>query len=115
MGSTGRAISAPRPAKALLDDRDVAFVLSLLDGDGEETRLVGGALRNALLDRPVREFDIATTASPDVVMARAEAAQIRHVPTGIDHGTVTLIVAGRPFEVTSLREDVETDGRHAKV
>jgi len=115
MATTGRAIPAPPPAKALLGDTDLAFVLSLLDCDGESARLVGGALRNALLARPVHEFDIATTASPDVVIARARAAHVRCVPTGLEHGTVTLIVSGRPFEVTSLREDVETDGRRAKV
>jgi poly(A) polymerase len=115
METVGRAFPAPPPAKALLGDTDLAFVLSLLDRDGESARLVGGALRNALLARPVHEFDIATTASPDVVTARARKAGVRCVPTGLDHGTVTVVVSGRPFEVTSLREDVETDGRRAKV
>jgi poly(A) polymerase len=109
------AIAAPAPAKALLNDADLVFVLALLDRDGEEGRLVGGALRNALLGRPVHEFDIATTASPEVVTARALEAHVRCVPTGLEHGTVTLVVSGRPFEVTSLRQDVETDGRRAKV
>lgn len=115
MRSIGQAIAAPAPAKALLQDADLHFVLTLLDRDGEQARLVGGALRNALLGRVVHEFDIATTASPQVVMARAQAAHVRCVPTGLEHGTVTLVVSGRPFEVTSLREDVETDGRRAKV
>ncbi len=109
------AIAAPAPAKALLERKDLVRVLALLDRDGEEARLVGGALRNALLNRPVAEFDIATTATPETVMARAEAAKLRSVPTGLSHGTVMLLVEGKPFEVTSLREDVETDGRHAKV
>lgn len=90
-------------------------VLALLNGDGEEARAVGGAVRNALLALPVGEIDIATTAVPDEVVRRATAAGIKTVPTGIDHGTVTLVVDGAPFEVTTLREDVETFGRKAKV
>lgn len=93
----------------------VARVLALLNTDGDEGRAVGGAVRNALMDLPVGEVDIATTATPDVVMSRAKAAHIKAIPTGIDHGTVTLIVDGKPFEVTTLREDVETYGRKAKV
>ncbi len=115
VGTRAVAIAAPEPAKALLQRRDLARVLALLDGDGEEARLVGGAVRNALLGRPVEEFDVATTASPETVIARAQAAKVRSVPTGLAHGTVTLLIDGRPFEVTSLREDVETDGRRAKV
>lgn len=115
MQPTEHAIAAPEPARALLHDADLRTVLSLLDRDGEAARLVGGALRNALLDHPVHEFDIATTALPDVVMARARAAYMRCIPTGLEHGTVTLLVANRTFEVTSLREDIETDGRRAKV
>jgi len=92
-----------------------ARVLALLNGDGEEARVVGGAVRNALLDIPISDVDIATTALPEEVVRRARAAGIKNVPTGIEHGTVTLIVDGRPFEVTTLREDVETFGRKAKV
>ena len=100
---------------ALLKNTGLQRILALLDGDGEEARLVGGAVRNALLDKPATEFDIATTATPEVVAARAQAADLRAVPTGLAHGTVTVIVDGHPFEVTSLREDLETDGRHAVV
>jgi poly(A) polymerase len=92
-----------------------ARVLALLNGDGEEARVVGGAVRNALLDIPISDVDIATTALPEEVVRRARAAGIKNVPTGIEHGTVTLIVDGQPFEVTTLREDVETFGRKAKV
>ncbi|QAY94431.1 polynucleotide adenylyltransferase [Methylovirgula ligni] len=109
------AVEAPAAALALLKNQGLQRILALLDGDGEEARLVGGALRNALLDKPATEFDIATTATPEVVAARAQAADLRAVPTGLAHGTVTVIVDGHPFEVTSLREDVETDGRHAVV
>src|ERR1700738_1428807 len=92
-----------------------ARVLQLLDGNGEEARVVGGAVRNALLKIPTGDIDIATTARPDEVVRRAKAAGIKSVPTGIDHGTVTLVVEGHPFEVTTLREDTETFGRKAKV
>jgi len=92
-----------------------ARVLQLLNADGEETRVVGGAVRNALLNIPVGDIDIATTAVPDEVIRRARSAGIKSVPTGIDHGTVTLVVGAQPFEVTTLREDTETFGRKAKV
>jgi poly(A) polymerase len=92
-----------------------ARVLELLNGDGEEARVVGGAVRNALLNIPVGDIDIATTALPDEVIGRAKAAGIKSVPTGIEHGTVTLVVDAQPFEVTTLREDIESFGRKAKV
>jgi poly(A) polymerase len=92
-----------------------ARVLALLNGDGEEARVVGGAVRNALLKIPTGDIDIATTALPDEVVRRAKAAGVKCVPTGIDHGTVTLVVDATPFEVTTLREDTETYGRKAKV
>ncbi|MCB1536589.1 MAG: CCA tRNA nucleotidyltransferase [Rhodoblastus sp.] len=99
----------------LLADPAIARAFATLDGDGEETRIVGGAVRNALIGKPTNDVDMATTATPDIVMRRAQDAGLRCVPTGFEHGTVTVVVAGRPFEVTSLREDVETDGRRAKV
>ncbi|MDE2470349.1 MAG: CCA tRNA nucleotidyltransferase [Bradyrhizobium sp.] len=92
-----------------------ARVLAVLNGDGEEARVVGGAVRNALLAAPIGDIDIATTALPAEVISRAKAAGIKSVPTGIEHGTVTLVIEARPFEVTTLREDVETYGRKAKV
>jgi poly(A) polymerase len=92
-----------------------ARVLALLNADGEEARVVGGAVRNALLRLPPGDIDIATTAVPEEVVRRAAAARIKSVPTGIAHGTVTLVVDGQPFEVTTLREDVETFGRKATV
>jgi poly(A) polymerase len=92
-----------------------ARVLGLLNGDGEEARVVGGAVRNTLLKIPTGDIDIATTALPDEVVRRAKAAGIKSVPTGIEHGTVTLVVDGHPFEVTTLREDAETFGRKARV
>src|SRR6476620_1643731 len=92
-----------------------ARVLTVLNGGGEEARVVGGAVRNALLRLPTGDIDIATTAVPDEVVRRARAAGIKSVPTGIDHGTVTLVVDRYPFEVTTLREDTETFGRKARV
>src|SRR5580700_1477416 len=92
-----------------------ARVLALLDGDGEEARVVGGAVRNALLRIPIGDIDIATTALPTEVIRRAKAAGIKSVPTGIEHGTLTLVVDAQPLEVTTLREDTETFGRKAKV
>ena len=92
-----------------------ARVLDLLNGNGEEARVVGGAVRNSLLKIPIDDIDIATTAVPAEVIRRAKAAGIKCVPTGIDHGTVTLVVDAQPFEVTTLREDTETFGRKAKV
>src|ERR1700735_5152690 len=92
-----------------------ARVLKVLDGNGEEARVVGGAVRNALLKIPIGDIDIATTALPTEVVRRARAAGIKTVPTGIEHGTVTLVVDAQAFEVTTLREDTETFGRRAKV
>jgi poly(A) polymerase len=94
---------------------EAAPLVKLLDSEGEQARIVGGAVRNALLRLPVHEIDIATTALPDEVVRRVEAAGWKAVPTGIEHGTVTVSIAGKPFEVTTLRRDVETYGRKAKV
>jgi poly(A) polymerase len=90
-------------------------LFAALAAPGEETRIVGGAVRNGLLGRDVTEIDLATTALPEDTKRRARAAGLKAVPTGIEHGTVTVVVEGTPFEVTTLREDVETDGRHAVV
>ncbi len=100
---------------AWLREGALARLLAVLDRDGEEARVVGGAVRNALLDEPIGDIDIATTALPQEVVRRVSAAGFKPVPTGIEHGTVTVVVDGRPFEVTTLREDIETFGRHATV
>ena len=93
----------------------LAKALEALNGEGEETRLIGGAVRDLALGERALDFDLATTATPDEVIRRGRKAGFKVVLTGVAHGTVTLIVNGRPIEVTTLREDVETDGRHAKV
>jgi poly(A) polymerase len=100
---------------AWLRESALAGLLGVLDRDGEEARVVGGAVRNALLGEPIGEIDVATTALPEEVIRRVTAAGFKPVPTGIEHGTVTVVIDSRPFEVTTLREDVETYGRHAKV
>lgn len=97
--------------------RDPALkrVLDMLNRDGGEGRVVGGAVRNSLMGLPVSDIDIASSLPPEKVMERAAEAGIKAVPTGIAHGTVTLVIDSRPFEVTTLRRDVETHGRHATV
>ncbi len=90
-------------------------VFACLNREGFEARVVGGAVRNALLGAPVSEVDFATTARPEDTLRLAHAAGLKTAPTGIAHGTVTIVVQGTPFEVTTLRRDVETDGRWATV
>jgi poly(A) polymerase len=82
---------------------------------GGEARFVGGCVRDAIAQRPVGDIDIATPAPPERVMEMLESAGIKAIPTGIGHGTVTAVVDSRKFEITTLRRDVETDGRHARV
>jgi tRNA nucleotidyltransferase/poly(A) polymerase len=98
-----------------LVDEHLQRLLSVLSEEGGEARIAGGAVRNALLGQPVADVDIATTNLPAETMRRAKEAGFKPVPTGIDHGTITVVAGGRPFEVTTLRADVETDGRHARV
>jgi len=90
-------------------------VVAALTAAGAEVRFVGGCIRDSLAGRPVKDVDIATHLSPDEVMRLLDAAGIKTIPTGLAHGTVTAIAGGQPFEITTLREDVETFGRHAKV
>lgn len=90
-------------------------VMAALSAGGSEVRFVGGCVRDALAGRPVKDVDIATTDQPAEVMALLRDAGIKVVPTGLDHGTVTAVSGHKPFEITTLREDVETDGRRAIV
>lgn len=110
-----QTVTQPESARALLADPALARVLAAVDAGGAQTRVVGGAVRNALMARPVNDIDCATTALPQEVVERARAAGLKAVPTGIEHGTVTVVCDGRPFEITTLRRDVATDGRHAEV
>lgn len=86
-----------------------------LEGAGHQALFVGGCVRNALMGVPVSDIDISTDATPQAVSDIAEAAGLKVVPTGIDHGTVTVVAEGKPHEVTTFRRDVETDGRRAVV
>ncbi len=90
-------------------------VFAALDAGGADARFVGGCVRDAWLGRPVKDIDIATHAPPERVMDLLQTAGIRVIPTGIAHGTVTALCGGKPYEITTLRRDVETDGRHARV
>ncbi len=105
-----RVISAP-----WLTSRATRAVFATLEGGGFTARAVGGIVRNTLLGLPATDIDIATDALPEQTMALAAAAGLKTIPTGLAHGTVTLVAFGIPFEVTTLRRDVETDGRHARV
>jgi len=97
-------------------DASKAVMAALETAGGPDcARYVGGCVRNALLEAPVDDVDIATQLEPQQVLAALKAAKIRAVPTGIEHGTITAIVNSQPFEITSLRRDVETDGRRAVV
>jgi poly(A) polymerase len=96
-------------------ERVVAAVLAALGADGAVVRFVGGCVRDTLLARPIGDIDIATPDPPDTVLTLLEAAAIKAVPTGIAHGTITAVVPPRHFEITTLRRDVETFGRHARV
>ncbi|SIS88451.1 CCA tRNA nucleotidyltransferase [Paracoccus saliphilus] len=99
----------------ILDDPALIAVLDAVEAQGNRAYLVGGAVRNALLGQPVDDIDIATDARPEDVQRLARSAGLKPVPTGIEHGTVTVVSDGRGFEVTTFRRDVETDGRRAVV
>jgi poly(A) polymerase len=96
-------------------EQAVTTVLAALGADGAVVRFVGGCVRDTLLARPIGDIDIATPDPPDTVLTLLDAAAIKAVPTGIAHGTITAVVPPRHFEITTLRRDVETFGRHARV
>lgn len=90
-------------------------VMDVLMENGGDARFVGGCVRNALANRPVFDIDIATPLKPETVIERLKERNINYAPTGLKHGTVTAIVDGQPFEITTLRRDVASHGRHADV
>lgn len=91
-------------------------VMSFLEQSGHQAKFVGGCVRDTLLNRPVKDIDIATTERPeDLINRKLDNQSIKIIPTGLKHGTVTILCDGQSFEVTTLRKDIETDGRHAKV
>ncbi len=104
----------PQPWITAAPTRAVVEALEAAGGAGC-ARFVGGCVRDALLRRPVEDVDIATPLTPPEVIRALETAGLKAVPTGIEHGTVTAVAHGKPFEVTTLRRDVETDGRRAVV
>jgi poly(A) polymerase len=104
-----------RDAQPWLASEDLLRIMRAIAAGGGEARIVGGAVRDALLGRAVGEVDLAVNLAPDQATVALNKAGIKVVPTGIEHGTVTAVVNGKGFEITSLRRDVETDGRHAKV
>ena len=112
---TGSAQTGAPLSGSWLSAPGVQQVLGLLNTAGHQAYLVGGCVRNALLGTDVSDVDIATDALPERVTALAGAAGLKVIPTGIEHGTVTVLVAGIPHEVTTFRRDVETTGRHATV
>jgi poly(A) polymerase len=104
------------PATGWTRREDLAALVTALDPAGEGlVRYVGGAVRDTLLGLAVKDIDMATPLEPHAVIERLTAAGIRSVPTGLAHGTVTALTAGGPVEITTLRRDVSTDGRHATV
>jgi poly(A) polymerase len=103
---------APQP---WLTAPETRTVVEALTADGAEVRFVGGCVRDAMARRPVTDVDISTPDKPETVIGLLKKAGIKAIPTGIEHGTVTAVVGDRKFEITTLRRDVETDGRRAKV
>lgn len=100
---------------AWIDAPATQAVCAMLEDAGHQALLVGGCVRNALLGVPVSDIDIATDARPEQVIALAEASDRKAIPTGIEHGTITVVEDDTPFEITTFRKDVETDGRRATV
>ena len=103
-------------SQAWLRADPVRRVMAALNADAQDSaRIVGGAVRNAIMGRPVDDIDIATVHRPEDAAERLEAAGLKVIPTGLEHGTITAVADGQPFEITTLRKDVETFGRRAVV
>ena len=98
-----------------LNDPKVARVCAAIEGGGYDIFFVGGCVRNVVLGEVASDIDMSTNAHPKVVMQLAKDVGLKAIPTGIDHGTITVVSSGTPFEITTFRRDVETDGRRAVV
>ncbi|MFV0410611.1 MAG: CCA tRNA nucleotidyltransferase [Paracoccus sp. (in: a-proteobacteria)] len=98
-----------------LNDAGLHQVMAMLERAGHRALIVGGAVRNALLDRAIDDIDITTDARPEQVVELARKAGLKAIPTGIEHGTITVVAADQPFEITTFRRDIETDGRRATI
>ncbi len=94
---------------------DIKDLGKLFKKNGYEVRVVGGAVRDVALGKQPKDIDFATDATPDEMIAMFDKAGVKHVPTGIEHGTITAVYKNNPYEITTLRADVETDGRRAEV
>lgn len=103
------------PPQDWMETDGAKAVMGALMADGGDARFVGGCVRDAVIKRPVSDVDIATPLKPDQVLRRLRAHGVKAIETGIEHGTVTAMADGKPYEITTLREDVKTDGRHAVV
>ena len=103
------------PDTRWLKDANAQAVCAAIMAGGHSIYFVGGCVRNALLNVEVADIDMSTDARPEAVTALAKAQKLRAIPTGIDHGTVTVMSGGIPFEITTFRNDTSTDGRHATV
>ena len=110
-----KLISEARITADWLKSKSLQRLFDILTDEGNETLVVGGAVRNSLLGTKDGDVDLATVFEPQQMIDRLQAAGEKAVPTGFDHGTVTAVIDGKGFEVTTLREDIETDGRHAIV
>jgi poly(A) polymerase len=110
-------MSGSLAGQSWLTDPATVRVMAALEAAGgpDSARFVGGCVRNSLVGRAVDDIDIATRLKPEETLAALKTAGIKSVPTGLVHGTVTAVADGKPFEITTLRRDVETDGRHAVV
>lgn len=115
MSSTGMRSTGRLDTQPWMTAKGVRAVIAALAGAGGQPRFVGGCVRDTIAKRAVRDIDIATILPPAQVIAALEKAGIKAVPTGIEHGTITAVYEREPFEITTLRRDVETDGRHARV
>lgn len=98
-----------------LNDHHLQSLIAALDGAGFQTLAVGGCVRNALMGRAISDVDLATAALPETVTNTAVSLGFRAIPTGIDHGTITVVTPQRAYEITTFRRDISTDGRHAVV
>ncbi|MET3827374.1 poly(A) polymerase [Sphingomonas sp. PvP055] len=103
------------PAAGWRDREELQALCRVLGADGGDTRVVGGAVRDTLLGCPVSDIDLATRQAPEDVLAALQRARVKAVPTGLAHGTITAVLSDGPVEVTTLRRDLATDGRHAVV
>ena len=90
-------------------------LLDTLNHDNINARMVGGCIRNHYFEKNIYDIDIACIFNPEITIEICNSANIKTIPTGIEHGTITALINGKGFEITTLRKDIQTDGRHAKV